>query len=103
MEAITYPATFRISFKLMKKQKKVKTKTVYLEDKGETLYSMAALSGMTPEELDELNEKKKNRIDATAKERWAMFLAAMQVFGPLLLIVLVAFGAAGLLMYFFLK
>lgn len=87
----------------MKKQKKVKTKTVYLEDKGETLYSMAALSGMTPEELDELNEKKKNRIDATAKERWAMFLAAMQVFGPLLLIVLVAFGAAGLLMYFFLK
>ena len=45
----------------MKKQKKVKTKTVYLEDKGETLYSMAALSGMTPEELDELNEKKKNR------------------------------------------
>ena len=87
----------------MKKQKKVKTKTVYLEDKGETLYSMAALSGMTPEELDELNEKKKNRIDATAKERWAMFLAAMQVFCPLLLIVLVAFGAAGLLMYFFLK
>ena len=87
----------------MKKQKKVKTKTVYLEDKGETLYSMAALSGMTPEELDELNEKKKNRIDATAKERWAMFLAAMQVYGPLLLIVLVAFGAAGLLMYFFLK
>ena len=87
----------------MKKQKKIKTKTVYLEDKGETLYSMAALSGMTPEELDELNEKKKNRIDVTAKERWAMFLVAMQVYGPLLLIVLVAFGAAGLLMYFFLK
>lgn len=88
----------------MKKQGKTKKqKTVYLEDKGETIYSMAALSGMTPEEQDELNRKKKNRIDATGKERWAMFLAAMQVYGPMVLIVILAFGAAALLMYLFLK
>ena len=38
----------------MKKDKKTKKpKTVYLEDKGETIYSMAALSGMTPEESAE--------------------------------------------------
>jgi len=92
-----------MSFEPMKKQDKKKTKTVYLEDKGETIYSMAALSGMTPEEQDELNRKKKNRVDATAKERWAMFLAAMQVYAPMLLIVVLAFGAAALLMYLFLK
>ena len=85
----------------MKKSKK--TKTVYLEDKGETIYSMAALSGMTPEELDEFNRKKKNRINATARERWAMIRAAVQVYGPMLLIVILAFGLAGFLMYFFLK
>lgn len=88
----------------MKKQGKTKKqKIVYLEDKGETIYSMAALSGMTPEEQDEFNRKKKNRIDATNKERWAMFLAAMQVYGPMVLIVILAFGAAALLMYLFLK
>ncbi|MBQ9070208.1 MAG: hypothetical protein IJY23_02515 [Clostridia bacterium] len=88
----------------MKKQgKEKKQKTVYLEDNGETIYSMAALSGMTPEELDELNEKKKNRVNATAKERWAMILAAAQVYLPLLLIVIFAFGGAALFMYFFLK
>ena len=88
----------------MKKQKKAKKqKTVYLEDKGETLYSMAALAGMTPEELDEFNKKNKNRINATAKERWAMILAAIQVYGPLLLIVALAFCGTALFMYFFLK
>ena len=88
----------------MKKQEKAKkTKTVYLEDKGETIYSMAALSGMTPEELDEFNKKKKNRINATSKERWAMIVAAFQVYGPLLLMIVLAFGGAALFMYFFLK
>ena len=88
----------------MKKDKKTKKpKTVYLEDKGETIYSMAALSGMTPEELDEFNRKKKNRIHATGKERWAMILAAVQVYGPMLLITVLAFALAGLLMYLFLK
>ena len=35
----------------MKQKKKVKT--VYLEDKGQTIYSMAALDGKTPEEKEE--------------------------------------------------
>ena len=101
---IMFPATFAIRFDAMKKDKKEKKpKVVYLEDKGETVYSMAALSGMTPEELDEFNRKKTNRVNATGRERWAMILAAVQVYGPMLLIVILAFGLAGLLMYFFLK
>ena len=88
----------------MKKSKKAKKqKTVYLEDKGDTIYSMAALSGMTPEELDEFNQKKKKRINATGRERWAMILAAFQVYGPMLLIIVLAFCLTGLVMYFFLK
>ena len=98
---ITSLAIFQMRSEFMKKRKKVKT--VYLEDKGETIYSMAALSGMTPEELDEFNEKKKKRINATAKERWAMIAAAFQVYGPLLLIVALAFCGTALFMYFFLK
>lgn len=101
---ITCPAIMPMRFELMKKYKKnKKPKTVYLEDKGETIYSMAALSGMTPEELDEFNRKKKNRINATGRERWAMILAAIQVYGPMLLITVFAFVLAGLLIYFFLK
>ena len=64
---------------------------------------MAALSGMTPEELDEFDRKKKNRIQATGKERWAMITAAIQVYGLLLLITVGAFALAGILMYFLLK
>ena len=88
---------------MKKREKAKKIKTVYLEDKGETVYSMAALSGMTPEELDEFNEKKKKRVDATSKERWAMIAAAFQVYGPLLLMIVLAFCSAALFMYFFLK
>ncbi len=88
---------------MRKERKNKKPKTVYLEDKGETIYSMAALSGMTPEELDEFDRKKKNRIQATGKERWAMITAAIQVYGLLLLITVGAFALAGILMYFLLK
>ena len=83
--------------------KKKKIKTVYAEDKGETIYSMAGLYGRTPEEQEEYDRKNKNRIQATAKERWAMMKAAFVVYGPLLLIVVGSFGLAALLMYFFLK
>ena len=85
----------------MKKNKK--TKVVYLEDKGETVYSMAALEGRTPEEQEEYDKKRKSKIDATGRERWAMMQAAFAVYGPLLLICLLGFGLTGLLMYFFLK
>ena len=83
--------------------KKKEIKTVYAEDKGETIYSMAGLYGRTPEEQEEYDRKNKNRIQATAKERWAMMKAAFAVYGPLLLIVVGSFSLAALLMYFFLK
>ena len=85
----------------MKKNKK--TKVVYLEDKGETVYSMAALEGRTPEEQEEYDKKRKNRISATGRERWAMLTAVFSVYGPVLLICIGAFFVAALLMYFFLR
>ena len=83
--------------------KKKKEKTVYLEDKGETIYSMAALYGRTPEEQEEYDKKKKNRVQATAKERWAMVRAAFTVYGPLLLIIVLGFCLSALLMYLLVK
>ena len=84
-------------------KKKRKTKVVYLEDRGETIYSMAALNGRTPEEQEEYDKKRRSRISATGRERWAMISAAFSVYGPLLLVVVGAFTAAALLMYLFLK
>ena len=84
----------------MKKKKKVK---VVYYDRGETIYSMAALEGRTPEEQEEFDRKRKNRVQATAKERMAMMSAAFSVYGPILLIVVLGFGIAALLMYLFLR
>lgn len=84
-------------------KKKKKPKVVYLEDKGETVYSMAALYGRTPEEQEEYDRKRKSRVGATAKERRAMIKAAFTVYGPILLVVVLGFGLAAALMYFFLK
>ena len=85
-----------------KKDKKKKVKTVYLEDKGETIYSMASLYGRTPEEQEEYNRKSRG-VDATGRERLAMIRAAFSVYGPMLLIVVGGFTIAALLMYLFLK
>ena len=85
----------------MKKKKKVKI--VYLEDKGDTIYSMAALEGRTPEEQEEYDKKRRNRISATAKERLAMMRAAFEVYVPVLLICVGSFSVAALLMYLFLR
>ena len=82
--------------------KKKKQKIVYLEDKGETIYSMAALNGRTPEEQEEYDRRRKNAEVFTAGERWAMIRAAFSVYGPLLLIVVGSFLLAGILLYFFL-
>ena len=84
-------------------QKKKKPKIVYLEDKGDTIYSMAALSGRTPEEQEEYDKKRRNRISATARERFAMMRAAFSVYGPILLICVGSFLVAALLMYLFLR
>ena len=86
----------------MKKDKKKKVKTVYLEDKGETIYSMASLYGRTPEEQEEYNRKSRG-VDATGRERLAIIRAAFSVYGPMLLIVVGGFTIAALLMYLFLK
>lgn len=85
----------------MKKNKK--NKVVYKEDTGETIYSMAALQGTTPEELDRLAEEKKKRVKITRKERRAMIRAAFEVYGPRILIVLLSFTLVAVLMYLWLS
>ena len=47
------------------KEKKKKVKVVYYEDKGETIYPMAATYGLTPEELEKQKEAEKNASYAT--------------------------------------
>lgn len=86
---------------MKKKNKKVIYK--YKEDTGETIYSMAALHGRTPEEQEEYEKKLENRIEVTGKERGAMIKAAFSVYVPLILMVVGSFALAALLMYVFLK
>ncbi len=83
----------------MSKNKKTKPKVVYKEDDGRTIYSMAGLEGRTPEELEERDKQRKNRVKVTHKERRAMIAAAFQVYGPMLLIILVGFGLAATIVY----
>ena len=83
--------------------KKKKPKIVYYEDKGETIYPMSFLDGLTPEEAEELERKKKNRPLVTGSERWAMLKAAITVYAPPVLCAIVAFALTGLLLYLFLK
>ena len=85
----------------MKRAKK--PKIVYLEDKGDTIYSMSALEGRTPEEQEEYDRKRRSRISATARERFAMMRAAFSVYGPILLICVGSFLVVALLMYLFLR
>ena len=83
--------------------KKNKPKVVYKPDEGQTIYSMAALEGKTPEDLDKREEERKNRINVTRKERRAMIAAAFQVYGPILLIIVVGFALAAVIMYLLLR
>lgn len=86
----------------MKEKKSKKTKVVYIGDTGQTLYSMAALDGKTPKEQEEFEKRRKSAPTINGKERWAMIKAAFTVYGPLLLMVVVAFGLTALLLYLFL-
>ncbi len=79
--------------------KKNKPKVVYKEDDGRTIYSMAGLEGKTPEELEERDRQRKNAVKVSRKERRAMIAAAFQVYGPILLIILVAFSLAAVIVY----
>ena len=83
--------------------KKNKQKVVYKPDEGQTIYSMAALEGKTPEDLDKREEQRKKRVNGTRKERNAMIRAAFQVYGPILLIIIVAFSIAAVIMYLLLQ
>ncbi len=84
----------------MKKHKK--RKVVYREDTGETIYSMAALDGRTPEQQEELDRQRREQKVFTGGEKRAMIKAAFTVYGPVFLCVLGAFLAAALLLYLFL-
>ena len=83
--------------------KRKKTKTVYYEDTGETIYSMAALEGKTPEQKEAEEKSRKNFPTLTGKERRAMIGAAFSVYGPLLLMLVGSFALVALFLYFFLK
>ena len=88
----------------MKKQdKKKKVKTVYYEDRGQTIYSMAALDGKTPEEREEFEKRRRETPAFTRGEKGAMIKAAFTVYGPLMLMVVGGFVLTGLFLYFFLK
>lgn len=82
--------------------KKKKPKVVYREDTGETIYSMAALEGRTPEEQEEFDRRRKNRVFVTGKEKLAMIAAAFSVYGPPFLMMIGSFLLAALLLYLFL-
>ena len=83
--------------------KKNKPKVVYKPDEGQTIYSMAGLEGKTPEDLEERDKQRKNRVNVTRKERRAMIAAAFQVYGPILLIIVVGFSLAAVIIYLLLR
>ena len=83
--------------------KKKKKQIIYYEDKGETVYSMAALDGKTPEEVEEEAERRKSAPIVMPAERRSMIKAAFTVYGPLLLICVGAFAIAGLLAFLWLS
>ena len=83
-------------------KKKKKPKVIYYEDRGQTIYSMAALEGKTPEEKEEFERKRKNAVICTRKEYGAMLKAAITVYGPVLLCCVGAFTLAALILYLFL-
>ena len=76
-----------------------KKKVIYKEDTGETIYSMAALNGLTPEEQDRIAEERKNRPAITRKERRAMISAAFEVYGPPILMTILAFALVAVILY----
>ena len=88
---------------MKKKKNKQKVKTVYLEDNGETVYSMASLEGITPEEAERRAEEKKKRVKLSRKEKGAMIRAAYSVYGKILLIFIGSFALVAVIMYFLLK
>ncbi len=78
----------------MKKQKN-KTKTKYVDD-GHTVYDMSGLSDKG------IGRDKNDGIGLSGKEKWAAIKAAVICYLPALIIALAGFGAAMLIIYFWL-
>lgn len=93
----------RVTYSVTKMKKKNKPKVIYKEDNGETIYSMAALEGLTPEQAEERDKERKKRVKISRKERRAMIFAAYGIYGKILLIVLLAFSIAAILMYLLMR
>ena len=85
-----------------KQSKKKKRRVVYYEDTGETVYSMAALHGRTPEEQEAFDQQRKRYVSFNWREKRAMIAAAFSVYGPFFLCLIGAFFLAALLMWLFL-
>ena len=60
--------------------KKKKIKIVYPEDNGQTIYSMAALDGQTPEEKEEFERYRILLLDAIDKMERAEKLSVENLF-----------------------
>lgn len=76
--------------------KKKKTKVVYLEDDGHTVYSMENLDGNGA-------KKNKDEIKLEKKEKSAAIRAAFAVYFPRLLLIIGCFVVVGLLTYLWLS
>lgn len=88
---------------MKKKKSKQKVKVAYREDNGETVYSMASLEGLTPEEAERRAEEKKRRVKLSRKEKGAMIRAAYSVYGKILLIFIGSFALVAVILYLLLK
>lgn len=74
-----------------------KKKEEFVDD-GHTIYNMN-VDGF---KWHDKNRDKKNQVYLNRKEKWAMIRAAFSAYFPKLLIVLLGFGLAILLLYFWL-
>ena len=80
-----------------------KVKVVYEEDKGETIYSMSALYGMTPEEMDKFAEDKKKAVKFTRKEKRAARRAVYSVYGPMFICMILGFSLVAVILFLIMK
>ncbi|MBQ8323253.1 MAG: hypothetical protein IJX91_04735 [Clostridia bacterium] len=86
--------------------KKRKAKQEYVDD-GHTVYDMDGI-GRTDwwssrSKKPKGKTKEENPVGLTRKERWAAIRAAMSCYLPMLLVILVGFGLAMVLMFFWLR
>lgn len=91
----------------MKNKDGKKVKVIYV-DSGETIYDMEGVkrqNAFLPEKAtrEAKSDEKKERAGLSGKEKRAAIRAAFQVYGPILLGVLLCFTLAAVGMYFWLQ